>query len=47
MRKKLAQAVQHANETNPGSRNGGYPQASKKTKRQKTHNNNTTNHVED
>lgn len=36
MRKALEQAVQHANETNPTSRNGGKPSTSKKTKMKKT-----------
>ncbi|MBO1512199.1 hypothetical protein [Metabacillus bambusae] len=45
MKKKLEQAVQHANETNPGSRNRSHPQASKKSKKQKTHDNNNTNEM--
>ncbi len=32
MKKKLEQAVEHANDTNPKSRKGGKPQASKKSK---------------
>jgi hypothetical protein len=45
LKKKLEQAVQHANETNPGSRNGTHPHESKKAKKKKTHNNNTTNEM--
>lgn len=36
MRKELEQAVEHANETNPGSRSGGKPGQSKKSKMKKT-----------
>ncbi|MGM7722051.1 hypothetical protein [uncultured Metabacillus sp.] len=45
MKKKLAQAVEYANETNPGSRNGGHPHESKKGQKQRTHNTNKTNEM--
>jgi hypothetical protein len=45
VKKKLEQAVQHANETNPSSRNGGTPHLEKRAKKQKTHNNNNTNEM--
>lgn len=45
LKKKLEQAVQYANETNPGSRNGTHPHESKKAKKKKTHNNNTSNEM--
>jgi len=40
MRKELEQAVEHANETNPGSRSGGKPSTSKKEKKKKTNKHN-------
>ncbi|WP_281418675.1 hypothetical protein [Desertibacillus haloalkaliphilus] len=36
MKKKLEQAVEYANETNPHSRSGGTPNASKREKKKKT-----------
>ncbi|WP_274379179.1 hypothetical protein [Alkalihalobacterium alkalinitrilicum] len=36
MKKALEQAVEHANETNPSSRSGGKPNASKKDKMKKS-----------
>ena len=40
MKKALEQAVEHANETNPTSRSGGTPNASKKKKGKKTNKHN-------
>jgi hypothetical protein len=45
VKKKLEQAVQHANETNPGSRNGTHPHESKKSRKQKTHMTNKSNEI--
>ncbi|MCM3163825.1 hypothetical protein KDJ21_015430 [Metabacillus litoralis] len=45
MKKKLEQAVQHANETNPGSRNGTQPHESKNAKKKKTHATNRSNEI--
>ncbi|WP_216774094.1 hypothetical protein [Metabacillus halosaccharovorans] len=45
MKKKLEQAIQYANETNPGSRNGTQPHESKKPRKQKTHTTNKTNEI--
>lgn len=36
MRKELEQVVEYANNTNPSSRSGGVPNASKKKKMKKT-----------
>lgn len=45
MKKKLEQAIEYANETNPGSRNGTQPGETKKSKKRKTHATNKSNEI--